>query len=194
MSHFERLYWMCYNVDSVFYILVFDHEAYEILAPWPGIEPTPPSLEGEVLTTGPPGKTQVFSLLRERLEVFKHFSYYKQIISSFTQGNNNTSTNTLCWLLIWYPDLCHGYIWINPGGSGKELTCQCRRPNRHGFDPWVGKSPWRKAWQPIPIFLPEESHGQRSLAGYSHGVAKSWIQLKQLHMHTHLTFSTNLWS
>ena len=62
---------MCYNVDSVFYILVFDHEAYEILAPRPGIEPTPPSLEGEVLTTGPPGKTQVFSLLRERLEVFK---------------------------------------------------------------------------------------------------------------------------
>ena len=85
---------MCYNVDSVFYILVLDHEAYEILAPQPGIKPTPPSLEGEVLTTGLPGKSQVLSLLRERLEVFKHFSYYKQVISSFIQGNNNTSTNT----------------------------------------------------------------------------------------------------
>ena len=35
------------------------------------------------------------------------------------------------------------------------------------FDPCVGKIPWRKAWQPTPVFLPGESHGQRSLAGYS---------------------------
>ena len=35
------------------------------------------------------------------------------------------------------------------------------------FSPWVGKIPWRRAWQPIPVFLPEESHGQRSLVGYS---------------------------
>ena len=41
---------------------------------------------------------------------------------------------------------------------------QCGRP---GFDPWVGKKPWRKAWQPTLVFLPEESHGQRSLVGYS---------------------------
>ena len=38
---------------------------------------------------------------------------------------------------------------------------------RHGFDPWVGKIPWRRAWQPTPVFLPEETHGYRSLAGYS---------------------------
>ena len=48
--------------------------------------------------------------------------------------------------------------------SGKESTCQCRR---HGFDPWVRKIPWRRKWQPTPAFLPGESHGQRSLAGYS---------------------------
>ena len=41
------------------------------------------------------------------------------------------------------------------------------------IDPWVGKIPWRRAWKPTPIFLPGESHGQRSLLGYSHGVAKS---------------------
>jgi len=35
------------------------------------------------------------------------------------------------------------------------------------FDPWVGKIPWRRKWQPTPVFLPGESHGQRSLAGYS---------------------------
>ena len=38
---------------------------------------------------------------------------------------------------------------------------------RPGFSPWVGKIPWRKAWQPTPVFLPGESHGQRSLTGYS---------------------------
>ena len=41
---------------------------------------------------------------------------------------------------------------------------QCRRP---GFDPWVEKIPWRREWQPTPLFLPGESHGQKSLAGYS---------------------------
>ena len=35
------------------------------------------------------------------------------------------------------------------------------------FDPWVGKIPWRRAWQPTPVFLPGESHGQRSLVSYS---------------------------
>jgi len=35
------------------------------------------------------------------------------------------------------------------------------------FNPWVGKVPWRREWQPTPVFLPGESHGQRSLAGCS---------------------------
>ena len=38
---------------------------------------------------------------------------------------------------------------------------------RLGFIPWVRKNPWRRALQPIPVFLPGESHGQRKLAGYS---------------------------
>ena len=38
---------------------------------------------------------------------------------------------------------------------------------RHGFNPWVRKIPWRRAWQSTPVFLPGESHGQWSLAGYS---------------------------
>ena len=55
------------------------------------------------------------------------------------------------------------------GGArgGKELACQCRRLKRPGFNPWVRKIPWRRAWQPTPVFLPGESHGQRSLVGYS---------------------------
>ena len=63
----------------------------------------------------------------------------------------------------------------------KELTCQCRRHKKHGFDPWVGKIPWRRKWQLTPVFLPGEAHGQRNLAGYIvHGVTKSWTQLKRL--------------
>ena len=55
-----------------------------------------------------------------------------------------------------------------PGGtSGKESTCQCRRHKRCGFSPWVGKIPWKKAQQPTSVFLPGESHGGRTLAGYS---------------------------
>ena len=48
--------------------------------------------------------------------------------------------------------------------SGKESACQYRR---QGLDPWVWKIPWRRKWQPTPVFLPRASHGQRSLAGYS---------------------------
>ena len=52
------------------------------------------------------------------------------------------------------------------GRSGKESTCQCRRCRGLGFDPWVGVIPWRKKWQPTPVFLPGKPHGHRSLAGY----------------------------
>ena len=45
---------------------------------------------------------------------------------------------------------------------------------RLGFDPWVGKTQWRRAWQPTPVFLSGESHGQGSLATV-HRVAKSWV-------------------
>ena len=38
---------------------------------------------------------------------------------------------------------------------------------RPGFDPWVGKIPWRRKWQPTPVFLPGEFHGQRSLVDHS---------------------------
>ena len=51
--------------------------------------------------------------------------------------------------------------------TGKEHACQHRRCRRCGFNPWVGKIPWRRAWKPTPVFLPGESHGLRSLVGYS---------------------------
>ena len=63
-----------------------------------------------------------------------------------------------------------GFYFYNgfpSGSSDKESTCQCRRLKRCEFNPWVGKIPWRRAWQPTPVVLPGESHEQRSLVGYS---------------------------
>ena len=72
----------------------------------------------------------------------------------------------MVWILLWVMGL-HKYILDFPGGtSGKEPTCPCRRHKRRGFNPWVRKIPWRRAWQPTPVFLPGESHGQKSLVGY----------------------------
>ena len=67
-----------------------------------------------------------------------------------------------------------------PGGtSGKEPVCHCRGHKRHGFDPWIGKIPCRRTQQPIPGFLPGESHAERS-----HRVTKNQTWLKRLSMHT----------
>ena len=49
------------------------------------------------------------------------------------------------------------------GSDGKESACCVG----DGFNPWLRKIPWRRKWKPTPGFLPEESHGQRSLEGYS---------------------------
>ena len=53
------------------------------------------------------------------------------------------------------------------GASGKESACNAGNARDTGLIPGLGRSPSRKAWQPTPVFLPGESHGQRRLAGYS---------------------------
>ena len=74
-------------------------------------------------------------------------------------------------------------LWASLVAQLVKNRLQC---GRTGFDPWVGKIPWRKAWQPTPVFLPGESHGQKSLVGYIHRVTKS---LKWLSMHAwHLNY------
>ena len=70
--------------------------------------------------------------------------------------------------------------------SQSVVWLQCRRP---GFDPWVGKIPWRRKWQPTPIFLPGESQGQRSLGGYSLWVARvrhDWVTKHTAHTYIHI--------
>ena len=71
-------------------------------------------------------------------------------------------------------------MWL----SGKEFTCQCRRRRRHGFDPWVRKIPWKRAWQPTPVFLPRKCLGQRNPAGYSPW-GHSELDMTERLTHTH---------
>ena len=63
-------------------------------------------------------------------------------------------------LLHWQVDFFFFLTTVSP-------ACQWRRCKRFGFNPWVGKIPWRRKWQPTPVFLPGEFHGRRSLVGYS---------------------------
>ena len=70
--------------------------------------------------------------------------------------------------------------------SGKESICQCRRHKRCGFDPWVWKIPWRRKWQPTPVFLPGKCHGQRSLEGYSPWGSRVKHELVTEHEHKSL--------
>ena len=60
------------------------------------------------------------------------------------------------------------------GSEGKETACNAADLSSI---PGLGRFPWRRDWLPTPIFLPERSHKQGSLAGYSPWVAKSWTQL-----------------
>ena len=70
-------------------------------------------------------------------------------------------------------------VTLSGGSDSKESACQCRRPE---FSPQVRKIPWRRAWQPTPIFLPGELHGQRSLVVYSPwGCKESYIPERVTH-------------
>ena len=79
-----------------------------------------------------------------------------------------------------------------PSQLSQERIClQCRKP---GFDPWVENIPWRRKWQPTPVFLPGESHGQRSLMGYSPwGHKESETTLKLNHSRSRASLSSCLY-
>ena len=60
---------------------------------------------------------------------------------------------------------------------------RCLPAMRPGFDPWVRKIPWRREWQPTPVFLPGKSHGQRSLVDYSPWDRRESDTTERLHFH-----------
>ena len=68
----------------------------------------------------------------------------------------------------WIRSKCVNLLWLPRWLSGQEYACPSERPR---FDPWVEEILWRRKWQPAAVFLPGESHGQRSLGGSS---MESW--------------------
>ena len=115
-------------------------------------------------------------LLHDKVEESVSMSFSEMIFF-----NPRTSCSLNSYLLISsliHPKLHSSSHWLtcsmilsrlgfSGDASGKEPTCQSRRHRRPRFDPWVRKIPWKKKWQPTPVFLPGESHGQRRLRGYS---------------------------
>ena len=106
---------------------------------------------GPAEKTAPPGREQAILKGKES--------------RSFTRTAKTTGKHTNCWFIH------SGSIYWVPTMSGTSLVAQmvkasaykCGRPR---FDPWVGKIPWRRKWQPTPGLLLGKSHGWRSLVGY----------------------------
>ena len=133
---FWNLYWICYNI-ACFMFWVFGGEARGVLAPWPGIEPTPPALVGGVLTTGPPGKSHVSSFLN------LHLTYRLEIQrSAFSRGPQTCGHGQGGGARRGVLTQMHGRVWTRQLlGSrcmthGAQLGALCRP---RGRDPgWEG--------------------------------------------------------
>ena len=85
-----------------------------------------------------------------------------------------------------YPWLKTSLVWLlgfPHDSNGKESACNAGE--RAGFDPSIGKIPWRREWQSTPVFLPAESHGQSNQEGYNCKESDTTEQLTHTHTHTH---------
>ena len=98
------------------------------------------------------------------------------------------SAKSLRWLLARSGGRGTYHAFAMSDGAG-TLPCWLRRESvclqygRPGFDPWVRKIHWRKEWQPTPVLLPGESHGGRTLVGYSPWDRKESDMTERLHFH-----------
>ena len=106
--------------------------------------------------TGMMGHLGVALLLYHHRYSLTPVFYLPQIYFKFRLKQN------LSWVFffLWKSELLDSmeHVGFPDGGSGKEPACQCRRGKRLEFDPWVGKIPWRRKWQPTPVCLPRKFH------------------------------------
>ena len=122
---------------------------------------TVPFLQPTVPLKQFPPQTECLPPTQPRLSGCAQFSS-----KNFPCPNPSTINHLVCPIALQFLHLCRaprllGFPWWL---SGKESACQHRRC---GFNPRVRKIPWRRVWQPTPVFLPGKSHGRRSQAGYS---------------------------
>ena len=76
--------------------------------------------------------------------------------------NTNWSWSCISFLIFFPFGFDLYFPWTSLVAQRLKCLPRCGRP---GFDPWVGKIPWRRKWQPTPVFLPGKFHGQRNLEG-----------------------------
>ena len=114
-----------------------------------------------------------------------HSVYFSPFVCMYVCTNTHTHTHTHTHTIIihWSPPrvlfsyFSHYHPFSISAGNalclsdpnglvGKDSACSAGDTG-HGFNPWIRKIAWRRNWQPTPVFLPEKSHGQRSLTGYS---------------------------
>ena len=124
-----------------------------ILVPPPGIDPTLCAVETQSLILWTTKQVPEFFLSSKTETLYPLNSNFPPLL-----------TPSPWQPLLHFP--CILYMGFPGGSDDKESACLCRRP---GFHPWVGKIPWRRKWQPTPVFLPGESHmhRERCLVGYS---------------------------
>ena len=168
---------------------------------WPGDQTCVSHLAGIFFITESPGKPKVCprcsTVIENRLAPYHrgwHSSWQLMVFLDYSTTFINLLLARPILDLMQNPASIHWHqikFWRQSIGWSRkewasllaqESTCQCRR---HGCDPWAGKIPWRRAWQPISIFSLGESHGQRSLAGYSPGsqrVRHDWSNLVRMHL------------
>ena len=106
-------------------------------------------------------KFKIYVYIEREIQTSTCVCMYIHIIYTYVL----TCTYIHSYLCIYIGELCiyvYMYMGIPCWLSGKQSACQCRR---YGFNPWVGKILLSSAWQPTAVFLPGESHGQRSLVG-----------------------------
>ena len=124
----------------------------------------------------------VFLYLLESPKHSPHMTVNADIVHSIWWRMSTFLPSIFIYLLIFLEKLTLLYKWASSAlvwafqvALVVKIACQCRRRKRYGI-------PWRRAWQPTPVFLPGESHGQRSLVGYSSWGLKESDTTEQLWM------------
>ena len=141
--------------------------------PDPGIKPASPALQVDYLPLGPLGSPQITNRNIRNSQWGRFCPLLGHLMACeniFVVINYDVGFWHLAGRGQGLPRWCRG----------KESACQCRR---RGFDPWLRKIPWRRKWQPTPVFLPGKSRGQRSLAGDSPWGCKEQEMTESLSTH-----------
>ena len=122
------------------------------------------------------GQGEVKEVVLDELRPYRHCGELKLHfkLEGFKQIKDYIFRREFCPVLS---PLAH--IWASFVAHCQESACSAG----DRFNPWVRKIPWRRKWQPTPVFLTEESHGQRSLAVYSPWGCKESDMTEQLTLH-----------